>query len=981
MKYVFLMIGLAFFAFAGFSQQPKQSSAKNTVAKKTPTPLKKAASSGPARKAVPKAPPKLDEKAELEKAMAIEIAETKAAALAKFLEDFPKSESRFTVIESLTSARVAAADAKFEAGEREAAVKFARKAIDEAPVPYSEKLFTESISKVPQMLYTRGEPVAAYEIAAVIEKNSVSNAPQLLSLAGFYLSAENGSEAKRLAETVTKMDERSVAAYQMLGIANRLNFDLTASAAAYEKAVEIEPESVSARQSLAEMKRALGKPDEAIAIFSSLIEKDASDMRSVNGRILSLFDAGKRADAEAEFARAIDAAPGNFVLIAGASYWYAAHNENAKAIELAGKAIAIEPRYIWSHIALARGLSGDSRFMDAEQVLLKARQYGNFPTLDYEIASAKYAAGFYREAADELQKSFTVKDGAVVTKLGRRIERGEKNFTDLLAGERQASILEPKAADNADTAEKLRALLEFRTLLVEKTPDETKLADAAGLFANGSDKMRFHRQIFAASELLERSVAPTKALELSKAAVTSVDDGLNIPSPAAPIMASELYSSRTTAIAADKYVIVPDVPKQTLSAIARGRIEEIAGAALILQKNNSDAAIRLRRAISILPEKSAWWRNSLWRLGIALEAEGKDKEALDAYVKSYTSGDPEALKFATIEGVYKRVNNGTDGLEALIGANPAKPAEKAAEAAVPTETKTEAAQGAKIETSTEVKVPPSEEKKTETAEKPTENVSSPPTTKEAPKVIASPSPLPEPEVKKTVEEKPADQKPIPVEEASPKPSETTQKPEDAKPKPAVEPSPKPSETVQRSENLKPKQTEESSPTKGSVGEKPIVERAPGSKPVSKPLFEPVVIEIKTSKPKDTAPPKREAENSTKTENQAEQAGAARPRVVEGKEIAADIRPSCTISVSQDNISLIGGGGSVGILVGTENGDIKEVKSASSSAKDVEVIAEPEIAGVSGRALFVIRSLTAAAGVYQVMFTSPCGKKEVLVRVR
>jgi tetratricopeptide (TPR) repeat protein len=994
MKYVLLLIALTTAALAGFPQQTKKSANKSKPALAKPTPAKKTTATAAPKKPVPKpkTEPKRDEKTELEKATAIEDAAKRVAALEKFLVDFPTAESRSVAAEALTSARVSVSEAKFDAGDREAAVKFARKAIEEAPVPYPEKLFTDSLAKVPMMLYTHGEASASYEIAAAIEKSAASSAPQLLALANFYLATENGTEGKRLAEAAIKIDERSAPAYQTLGMANRLSFDLEASAAAYEKAAELDPTSSSVKQSLAEMKRALGKPDEAIAIFSSLIEKDPNDVRSQNGRILSLFDAGKRADAEAEFAKALEGNHDNFILLAGASYWYAANNENAKAIDLAGKAISIEPRYIWSHIALARGLSGDGRYTDAEQVLLRAKQYGNFPTLEYEIAAAKFAAGFYREAANELQKSFAIKDGNVTTKLGRRIDRSEKNFIDLLAAERRASILESKAADSADQAEKMKALLEFYSVMSDKTPDEARATEAAAVFAAGSDKMRLHRQIFAANELLERSIALAKVLELSRSAVSSVDDGLNVPSPAAPIMASELYAGRSAAIAADKYLVVPDVPKQTLSTIARGRIEEIAGSALLLQKNNAEAAIRLRRAISILPEKSAWWRTSLWRLGIALEAEGKDKDALDAYVKNYTNSDPDAAKYALIETVYKRVNTSTDGLDALIGANPAKPAEKAPEVTATTEQKTDPATQAKTEVPAETKAEPTPEKKTEAAtEKPTEPPSSTSAEKETPKAAASPSP--ESEVKKS-EEKPLETKTEPVPEPSPKaveiqpktddvkPEATDTKPklEEPKPSPIEEPSPKPIEATEKPSDSKTKETGKTEVIPPPTETETMASKTPETRPTPKPLFEPVVIEIKNSKqPKDSTLAKSEPETPAKPLDQ--QSGSARPRVVVGKDIVADVKSACTITASQENISLIGGGGSVGVLVGVENGDIKDVKAASSSVKDVEVVAEPEIAGVSGRALFVIRSLTASVGTYHVAFTSPCGNKEVAVRVR
>ena len=1046
MKNILLMIGLTAFTVTGAVLTPNKvqtQTGRSTAAKKSPTPAKKnTASSKPnagknstattkttpkpaaqkpavsATKPAIKPATKKDDKAELDNALAIEDSEQKVKALTKFLADFPKSELRPRAIESLTAARIAAGDTKLAQGDRENGLKLTRAAISEAPLPYPEKLFNEVIAKVPQTLYYRGEPAAAGEIAAAIEKN-LSTAPQLVSLAGFYLNSENALEAKRLAEAAIKLDEKSGDAYLTLGMAHRLNFDLDAAAAAFEKAVEIDPESVSGKQSLAEMKRALGKTDEALAIFSSLLEKDPNDVRSQNGKILTLFDAGKRADAESELAKGIEANPNNVVLIGGAAYWYAAKGDSVKAIDLAGKAMSIEPRYIWSHIALAKAYAIDGRLGDAEQVLIKARKYGDFPTLEYEIALVRLASGFYREASDELAKSFTIRDGSIVTKLGRRAERSDKSFGELIANERRASILEPQTFENIDADSKLKALLELRTVLSSSEPNAIRASELVDSFTAGLDKMRFHRQIFAANELLEKKIAPAKALELTRSAVSAVDDGLAVGEPAAPIMAGELYTARTRAFANDKYVLTPDVPKPTLSAIARGRIEEIAGWSLLQQGSNAEAATRFRRAVNILPEKSAWWRSSYWRLGNALEAEGKDKDALDAYVKSYTSStEPDAARYASIETVYKRVNGGGEGLDKLIGDDPSKPkpAEVVAAATpearpspspeVRTETKTEVPIEKKSEISAEKKdppidniyvpvAPPSIEPRPTPAETPQQRAAE--ETKKAideqvPEVKTSPSPAPTPESSKPIEEKILDPKP------SPTPEQEIAKPLDEKavePKPLPKPTEEPTvKTEERTSEIKPL------PTPQAVVEKAIDDQRvasttsarneevpsssdtakPGTKSSPKPLFEPVIIEIKNSKP----PPKGEAKKAEPERTSGETSKSepiGRPRVVEGKEIPTEVSPECSISVSQETISLIRDGGSVGLLVGVDGGNIKDVKFVSSSPKDVAVIAEPEIAGVSGRALYVIKSLTASAGVYQVNFSSPCGRKEVTVKVR
>jgi tetratricopeptide (TPR) repeat protein len=84
--------------------------------------------------------------------------------------------------------------------------------------------------------------------------------------------------------------------------------------------------------------------------------------------ILALFDAENKTEAEAELAKSLEANPNNLFLLVGAAYWYAAREQGAKAIELAEKAVALEPRYTWARIALARGLIQQKRPFDAEKL-------------------------------------------------------------------------------------------------------------------------------------------------------------------------------------------------------------------------------------------------------------------------------------------------------------------------------------------------------------------------------------------------------------------------------------------------------------------------------------------------------------------------------------------------------------------------------------------------------------------------------------
>ncbi|HXG84681.1 MAG TPA: hypothetical protein VNI84_11700 [Pyrinomonadaceae bacterium] len=828
-----------------------------------------------------------NEKEEFEKAAGQIKAADKIGELRKFVQNFPDSTEKLRAVELIVAARAQGADEKLRAGDAAGAVEAFKLAITEAPAPVGDKLFTEILLQIPGNLFFQNHREAAAQTASLIETKIEGNAKQLLGLATFYLSIENADQAARLAGKAVALEPNLPAAYQTMGIANRLNFDLEAAANAYSKALELDAASIVSKLSLAEMQRAIGKSDEAIALYREILEKTPDDKTAQTGLILSLFDSGKKAEAETETAKALSENPNNLLLLVGASYWYAAHNNGAKAAELAQKALAVEPRYIWAYIALARGLLQENRFTDAERALLAARNYGKFPTLDYELATVRAAAGFYREAARELAKSFVVKDDSITTRLGGRVEKQAKTFIELLAFERRASIFAPAAADNSENSQKLKSLLEFYQTLESPAASDAEISAAADKFVEGADKMKLHRQLFAADRLLEKKKAMPKVAELMRASIGGVDSALNAPGATSAVLADQLFESRSIAALRNEIVIVPEVPRQTLSNILRGRIEEIYGWALYQDDKSSEATVRLKRAVSVLPEKSAWWRSSLWRLGAALQSDGKPKEALDAYLKGYPVDAPDAAKRIIVEGLYKELNGSLDGLDAKIGAKPES---------IASDFPVQTADAQTIEKQSPNPEPASKAEETQES------------TEETKPTLAPTS---------TLEKVPA---------STPENSTLT-------------------ETTTKNETKQP-ETAKNQSVKNNADN------------TQKPLFEPIIITVPKVQP------------------------LVRPRISATNNEAA--KPSqCKIITSQEYVSVLKNGGNLGVLVGFENGagDIEEITASSSSLKDVEAVFEPEIGASTNRAFFIVKSVSENVGVYTMTFEAPCGKKEILVKVR
>lgn len=1051
MKYVVLVLVLVLTSAVLGEAVPIQSSqSKKTAsaAKPKPTATRKSTSAKTVATAKPRTtevkpapqpeptPVPLTEKEQFDKASAHELAADRVAALEKFLADFPASEHRPAAIDLLVSSRILIAEEMLLSGDAAGAVVVFRRVIEDAPQPVPAELFSESIARIPMTLFRRGQRAAAGELAALIESKVESDANQLVELANFYLTTENGAEAMRVAAKAMAKDPASPAVHRTLALTHRINFDLELAADSYARALELDPKSVAAKRGLAEMKRALGRSEEAIVLYRELVAASESDVTSRTGLVLSLFDAGKRTEAEAEMARMLEANPGNIILLSGAAYWYASRGIGDKAVELAKKAIEREPRYIWSHIALARGLMAQGKPVAAEQALWKARSYGNFPTLEYEIASARIAAGFFQHAAEDLAKQFSVTPSGVKTRLGGRLAREEKSFAELLAPERRASIFAPAGADTAESGEILRALLDLGQKLQAPEPNEAEIAAAVDAFTKGSDKMKLHRQLYAASVLLERKIALGKVIELTKAATGNTDPALEVADPVAAVLANELYEPRTVAFKRNDFLLVPEVPRPTLSAILRGRIEEIAGWTLYQQNNYPDAVVRLRRAITVIPPDSAWWRSSLWRLGAALAADGKDAEALEAYINSYKTDKPDFGKYAIVEALYKKVHGSVDGLEEKIGADHVatlrtvpdlEPGPTPAAAETPTtgttaetaaandrpasapETKpdtvpTEIAKPDKAPADQPVQMEKAADQQpadTPTVEKPVEPS---PVKKDIDEVSKDTKQAEATEVKKDageVMQDPAAEKVVEapqvkkdageVDQAPPAPEKTGEPPKEVKDaEPGKEPpverkDPSDSKTddapTTNATEVKPAESKPADnktadePTDASIAinKTPLndtAKPAAGENKNPKPLFEPIIITIPDSRPR-----------RVKTTNESTASATDKP-TTDAEKPVEEAPPPCSIVVSQETISLINNGGTLGILVNLEGpGDIKTLTARSSSVKDIEVLAEPEIGGIPDRRFYVIRSISQSVGVYTVTFAAPCGKKEVIVTVR
>jgi tetratricopeptide (TPR) repeat protein len=592
--------------------------------------------------------------------------------LQAFIDTHSDSPLKSRASELMVSAHAAIADEMLRSGDSAGGTREFHLAISSAPPDMSDKLYYEVVAQIPLNLYLRGQRDASIEAARLVEALVREKPNRLLALGSFFLRVEEPDEAARLAGFVIKLNPDFALAHQTMGAALHMSFRFDDAITEFARAVELDPKSTTARSSLADLKRATGKPEEALSLYREQLQLTPENKSIRAGIVLALLDLGKKDEAETELKAALTADPANLPLLAGAAYWYAAHGDGLRAVELAQRAVDVEPRYTWSYFALARGLVLVHKPQNADGLPNYARRFGNFPTLDYELASALAASGLYNEAVTALSRSFSIKEEQLETRLANRVPASSADFTELLAPERKASIFQAAPADSESNSRMLKALLVFNQTLEKADKDPGTAAvkttiSAARQVIDGNDELRTFRQLYVAEKLLRQNMGLNTVIDIMQTAPDGVEAAIDAPASTMAILADEVREVRARALEVGGTANIPELPRNTRSTILRGRIEDNAGMAYYLAGKIPESVTHFRRAVSVLPETTIWGRTANWHLGDALRNNGNDTEALASYLKAYDPASPDPIKRAVIQTLYKRVNGSVDGLDEKIG--------------------------------------------------------------------------------------------------------------------------------------------------------------------------------------------------------------------------------------------------------------------------------------------------------------------------
>jgi hypothetical protein len=286
-----------------------------------------------------------------------------------------------------------------------------------------------------------------------------------------------------------------------------------------------------------------------------------------------------------------------------------------------------------------------------------------------EMAITQSRTGFYTDAVSELKSKFFIENGKIVTELDGRIGAEADSFKDLVALERKSVIFAPYDGYSKAETERIRNLFLFDTALAAEGVSDDVLNERTKNFIGESDDQTTFRRLYASQRLLDANRLPARASAIAQEAVSGVDKSAASEYSSSAVMADQLADRKRLAAEAGRTIPIPKISESVLAKIMRGRIEELTGRSLAQTEDYPAAEIRFKRAVSVLPVNSAWWRSSMWRLGETYQKTGQDQKALESYVGSYREA-PTADKRTAIEAVYTKLNGSLDGIEKMLTEEP-----------------------------------------------------------------------------------------------------------------------------------------------------------------------------------------------------------------------------------------------------------------------------------------------------------------------
>lgn len=222
----------------------------------------------------------------------------------------------------------------------------------------AERLFSDALRRsaaderaqwgMAEVLYQRGECEAAIEHMQVAARLSGENPDMLVRLGQMHLQAERIDEAAHYADKALAGNRQCGDAWALRGLVLRRQQRLDESLQCYHRALICQPNNPQVQMEIAELYRALNRPQRALATLERMTDAQAGQDTSARAWLLkaqALADLGQRKDAQQYMQRAASlAGDGEVELLLQLAEFQLQSGELAEARLCLGRALQHDPQ-------------------------------------------------------------------------------------------------------------------------------------------------------------------------------------------------------------------------------------------------------------------------------------------------------------------------------------------------------------------------------------------------------------------------------------------------------------------------------------------------------------------------------------------------------------------------------------------------------------------------------------------------------------
>ena len=612
---------------------------------------------------------------EADELIAITDVNERIKALEGFLKEKPAdSKGSVDAREALVMSWAELASADLAENRIAPAMEHFQKAVAALPDEVSEKLFEETVARIPFVIARRGYREESVTFARSLEKRFAKEPARLGAIGEFYLNVEAPLDAIRVLQAGLAIEKDNLRLRRPLATAYRMSLRLNEAAKELEQIAALDEKDPRALIELGNIARANGEYEQAMRYYRGHLKIEADSVAAYKGIALTAVAQKEPSTVEDALARVRtlknqEEITNDIHLQTQFAFYLLGQGKSEEANVAIVNALTVEPRYSWARIAAAELDISEGRIFEAEKHLLAALRTSDFPTLRFTLGKLYSAVEDFDGALEQFSKTFTVtKAGKFATRLGGVLQMESSSLNELLAPERQASIFVAKPLTTEDQYTLMESLVRFNAKLIEAA--RSKPSDTSTAQSRRTRTVRTTAEIELEAQIdafvsVEGTRRPFRTLyaaqRLSRAGVDL---------PLAVKLADQVIESAETAVAEDGSL--PEFPNYDLNGrlrVFRGRALDARGWALFQLRRNKEAIASLTEAIEAygtLPDA----KQATWRLATVKETVGEQKEALDLYIAGYeppAAGEAADVKRSVIETLYKKVNGSLNGLDEKLG--------------------------------------------------------------------------------------------------------------------------------------------------------------------------------------------------------------------------------------------------------------------------------------------------------------------------